>query len=533
MKRTRVLCYAPYNRWIQHAAWEITVVHALRQRGADVRHVFCDGLYRECDVFPTAVDRRHALSCLQCQAEVAGIALRMQAPYEWLGRWVAPEELREAAEWSRSLAPAALPAATYRDWPLGDWVAPSVHLHLRRSELDLADPVVESVYRGYVEGALVAGFALTRLLDEERPDVVLLFNGLRGSLRVMLELARRRRIRVVCHERGFQAQALALFENTHCLSFDQTREMWGLWGRVPLRRAEIARVTDLLQARAEGRGLAWPAYSPPPQETTAMRARLGLSAARPLWALFTSSDDEVVALPDCQGAFGGQREWLHATIQWVARRPELDLVVRVHPNLGGKRSHGRNERQLAQMEALRATLPANVRLVMPDDPVSSYSLMELATVGLVYQSTVACEMAALGAIVNVAGASQVRGLPFVDTVVSEGDYHAMLDARRDTPAGFRSPEIRRLAYRFIYGLFVRLAFDFPLVSMAEGGQVGFTFGSVADLAPGKHPSLDRIVSIVLDADPVCPLPTVADLMASDEDERAWFGLAGRPPKVPA
>jgi hypothetical protein len=328
----------------------------------------------------------------------------------------------------------------------------------------------------------------------------------------------------VCHERGFLAQTLALFEDDHCLTFKHTREMWARWGAVPLRHAQIARVADLLQARARGIGQSWLVYSPPPQDHAATRSRLGLSPARPMWALFTSSDDEAVALPLSERGFPRQREWIEATVRWIARCPEIDLVIRVHPNLGGKRSHGRNEGQLREIEALRARLPGNVRMVMPDDPVSSYSLMEMATMGLVYHSTVASEMAAMGAIVNVAGASQVQGLPFVDTVEPGEDYHGMLDARRGTPPGFRSPEIRRLAYRFVHGLLVRLSFDLPLVGMAEAGQVSLNFGSLADLAPGRHPSLDRIVGIVLDGEPVCPIPTPADLMTSDDDEREWFGL---------
>ena len=47
----KVLCYSPHNRWVVHGHWDMTIAHGLRNRGAEVRYVMCDGLFSDCDVY--------------------------------------------------------------------------------------------------------------------------------------------------------------------------------------------------------------------------------------------------------------------------------------------------------------------------------------------------------------------------------------------------------------------------------------------------------------------------------------------------
>ena len=67
------------------------------------------------------------------------------------------------------------------------------------------------------------------------------------------------------------------------------------------------------------------------------------------------------------------------------------------------------------MEILRAAspeLPDHVRAVPPESDISTYDLIELADVGLVYTTTVGLEMAMRGIPVIVAGQTHYRGKGF-------------------------------------------------------------------------------------------------------------------------
>ena len=524
LRPPRVLAYAPYNRWALHGQWEMTILHTLRLRGAEVEYVLCDGLYSECDQFWAAHNPRPANACLSCQADVTKLCAEMGMDYRWLGRYLAPDEGREALRWAQAVPAGELLSATYGDWPIASWVRMSLQSHFRASEPDVSDPAVERAVRGYLHSGLVAAFALDRLLTESDPDVLLLFNGRQSSLRVAMELARARGIRTVTHERGQRPETLLLIENGDVLALERVRRYWREWGDVPLSADEADAASRLMVDRQHGRDLPWKALSAPPQPLTEVRARLGLSAQRPVWVLFTSSDDEVAGDDDWGSTFASQRAWIDRTIAYAAAHPELDLVVRIHPNTGSKRSTGANHAQLAEMATLHDNLPPNVRIVEPDEDISAYSLMDLCTVGLVWISTAGLELACKGKETVIAAGSFYSHGGFVRTVPDPARYEAQLDELATLAPGAVSAEIRRGALRFAYGYFFRLAIPFPLVRMPDVHTGVLAYSSLEELLPGRDAGLDRCARILLEGEAVCPPPTATELARTTDAEDAL--LAG-------
>ena len=64
----------------------MTILKALKLRGAEVEYVLCDGLYTDCDQFWEVVSPRPANACVLCQAEVTRLVAEMGMDYRWLGR---------------------------------------------------------------------------------------------------------------------------------------------------------------------------------------------------------------------------------------------------------------------------------------------------------------------------------------------------------------------------------------------------------------------------------------------------------------
>jgi hypothetical protein len=525
----RVLAYSPYNFWALHGQWEITILHSLKLRGAEVEYVLCDGLYSDCDIFWDATLPRPAGACRECQSRVVNLVASMGMDWTWLGRYLMPEEPREAKRWVESLGREDLPGARYGDWDVSAWVLGSVHSHLRASTLDYDDPRVERVVRSYLYSGLVACFALDRLLADHQPDVFITFNGRQSSTRVALELARARGIRTLVHERGARNETLGLYENVSCSDLAQFPRYWEHWGDVPLTPEEADRISGHLLEREHGVNMNSLGFNVAPQDPARIAGVLGLDPDRPTWVLFTSSDDEVVFETDWAGVFPSQLAWIDRTLEYVARHPEVQLVIRVHPNIGGKRSLGQNQGQVEEMLALRERLPANAQLVMPDDEISSYSLMELACVGLIYHSTVGLEMACKGKAVVAAAGSHVTGLPFVHDVDAPESYDGLLDTLRELPPGAVSEQTRRLAHRMAYGVWFRIPIDFPLVRMPDPATGQVAWSSLEELMPGRHECLDRCARIVLGGEPVCPPPDAAALARSEAEEAGfWTALNSTP-----
>ncbi|MEW6659546.1 MAG: glycosyltransferase [Thermodesulfobacteriota bacterium] len=525
----KVLCYSPYNLWDLHGMWEITILHALRLRGAETFHVLCDGLYKQCDVFWAATNPRHRLACQQCQATVTNLSLSMGMEFGWLGHYLSPEETRTAQSWAASLEAADFFNATYGDWPVGEWVVGSVHSHLRTSSLDLSQPLVQQVYRDYLESGLVACFGLSRLLADYQPDVLLQFNGRQSSTRVAFELARRQGIRVICHERGSIKESIGLVVNANCLAIQHIKEdLWRHWGEVPLTRGELETVSRFMIGRQYGKDLSWKQFSPPPQNLDELRRQFHISPGQRVWVLFTSSDDEVVSVKEWGSCFSNQMAWIQESIHYVAQAKDITLIIRVHPNTGGAKSTGQNLALLQEFKELRDELPPQVHLVMPDDPVSSYSLMDLAELGLVYMSSTGLEMACKGKPVAVAAGCLVSDFPFVHTLKTQEEYQGVLAAFHHDQIPFQTQEIQRLAHRFAYALFFRHIIHFPLVKMPTPHTGELAYNSMEALLPGREPNLDRICDIILKGTPVCPPPTPLDFHRTEEPELAYFDSQRQP-----
>ena len=506
----------------------MTILQALKLRGAEVQYVLCDGLYSDCDQFWKAINPRPQNACTVCQAEVTKLVAEVGMDFCWLGRYLTTDEGREAKRWAESLAADEVLTATYGTWQVGDWMRSSIQSHFRTNDLDVADPAIERGTRSYVYSGLIACFALDRLLEESAPDTLLLFNGRQSSTRVAFELARFRGIRVVTHERGPRNETLMLIENATCNTLEQMRSYWRQWGSVPLTPDELEDIAGLMAGREHGRNTGWTPLTAPLQPLNDVRARLGLRPDRPTWVLFTSSDDETAGDDDHDSPFASQLEWIEQTIEYTRPNPQIDLVIRVHPNTGSRRSTGANRVQLEQMSLLKENLPPNVQMIDPDDEISSYSLMELCSLGLVWVSTVGLELACKGKNALIAAGSVVSGTSFVHTVEDATTYDRLLGSLAGLQPAASSAEIRRLALRLAYGTFFRLRIPFPLVRMPTPHEGKLAYDSLDALQPGRDAGVDRCAGIVLDANPVCPPPTAKDLARGTAAEDMFLEGFGKP-----
>ncbi len=189
---------------------------------------------------------------------------------------------------------------------------------------------------------------------------------------------------------------------------------------------------------------------------------MSLSQHKRLWALFTSSMDEVAGDPLLQGPYESQSAWVRDVVQWVGSRDDVQLVIKVHPNLGGNIYIGKATNELKLYQEMKSALPANVRIVMPEDPVSAYSLAEEADVGLTFGSTIGLEMAMLGKPVLLASKALYEHGSQILTVRSRESLPGLLERCLQASPG---REIQREAFRLAYSYLFRFEPPFPAITV--------------------------------------------------------------------
>ncbi len=518
---SRALFFSPYGQWHYHGACETTMAHALAARGVDVRFVACDGLFPTCDVFREATSPRTPLSCLSCQKTTASLYDGMATHYEWLGRHVTPGIEREIESWVDSLEDGELLDAHYRGYPVGNWIRSSVHFHYRASRIDLTDKTLAAGARDHLAGCALAINGLENAFDRFCPELLVLLNGRFFSHWAAIELALARGIRVVTHERGMRAGTLRFAENSRVHDLSLFEEISSLWGDVPLSRNELLWTEALLDDRRFGRGIPYLRYSPLPEPEADVRSKLALDD-RPVVVAFTSSDDECAAFDERNaGAFRDSLHWFEETVRLGATLPHAQIVVRLHPNLT---KEGTNRQTLELAERLRRDAPDNVRIVDPDEEVSSYTLADLAALGVVFSSTLGLEMAASGQPVVTVARGWFGHCPFVTSLDDATQYAAVAAANLARPP---ARETARHAFRFAFRYYRELGRPFPWVKEEPRHAGTLTYDHTDALAPGCDPELDALCEILLGERPLVAPPTPAEQARTTSEEDAffadWFG----------
>jgi hypothetical protein len=151
-------------------------------------------------------------------------------------------------------------------------------------------------------------------------------------------------------------------------------------------------------------------------------------------------------------------EWIEGVVQFFAKRPEFQLVVRIHP--GETWTVGPSVADI--IRTVLPELPSHIHLIGPTEKINTYDLVEITDLALVYTTTVGLEMATRGIPVLISGAAQYRKKGFTLDADSWEEYFAVLDrALKDLPACRLTPEQVDRARNYAYFYFKEYPHPFP------------------------------------------------------------------------
>jgi hypothetical protein len=188
-------------------------------------------------------------------------------------------------------------------------------------------------------------------------------------------------------------------------------------------------------------------------------------------------------------------EWLVRTCEYFASRPDLQLLIRVHP---AELSGFPPTRQpiLDELARRMPELPSNVTVVPPESGLSTYALMALCNAALIYGTKMGVELTSVGMPVIVAGEAWIRNKGLTLDASSPEEYVALLDRLpfAGPPDTSRRARARRYAYHFFFNRMIPLPFVQP-----KAGYPLYTLrlASLAGLRPGASPGLDAICDGIL------------------------------------
>lgn len=509
----RVLVYSPYGNWDFHTMYDITIAHGLRMREVDVKLICCDGCYSDCDVHWQATEPRQPDSCQQCANKSEKICNGMQMPFDWFSQHLPDNVMEEALSWVNSIPDAQLFDAKFNGYQLGQWAKSSVHSHFRMNTLDLDEPQINQAYRSYLASTYIALIGAAKVLDDFKPEALVMLNGRFFSHRVFFELAQQRGIRILVHERGARDNSLRFWENENCHSYQTFKNLWHQWKDVPLDQKQVDDVNHILEEREHGRNTGWRSFASPKQVLAELKEKLSINVDNPVITLFTSSDDEVASSEGWETTMD-QLEWMSRTISFFRERKNYTLVIRIHPNITG--ITGSNKQFLQRFDDLICKgIPDNVCIIAAEDKVNSYQLMDISERCIVFSSTVSIEAVTKAKPVLMTGGGLLFGNEYSHNLSPTDRYEEILE--KFLLEDIQESEVS-YALRFAYHLFYRYSTDFPLVDASEIFVARNTYETLEELSPGNDDVLDRVCDYLLKGDPIYAGP-VKTIEISSEDEK--------------
>lgn len=298
-----------------------------------------------------------------------------------------------------------------------------------------------------------AARAALTYMQAEQPDVILIPNGTITELGAVYRVARHLGIRTVTYEFNDQREQVWIAQDDEVMR-QRTDDLWAARGGQKLNEDQRNLIEELESARIGAKAFGKSIRKWQDVETVGgeqLRKDLGLDD-RPVILLTTNVLGDSLTLG--RNTFAkSMAAWITETVRFLAGKPEVQLVMRVHP--GERLTHGRSMVDVVD-EAL-PSIPEHIRVIGPMEKVNTYDLMDIASLGLVYTTTTGMEMSMNGIPVIVCGETHYRKRGFTRNPQDWGEYYDMLDAAIKKPERLTRKQVET-AWNYAYRFF----FDFPM-----------------------------------------------------------------------
>lgn len=477
----------------QNAAFALLTSWGLRLAGIPVRHFVCLAGMSHCVLGTNRENIRKPPPCRACVRQSHRMYTRSDV------HWLEYEPDAELVEATQNLSVDELIAFEFKtvkgslvtpglSIPLGRLVQPSIRWALRRHTL-LDDEPTRYLLREYLRSAYNVAQEFSAFIDQVKPGVAVIFNGIMYPEATARWVAQARGVRVVTYEVGFQRFS-AFFTDGEATAYPI---------QIPkdfeLNAEQNARLDAYLEQRFQGQftmaGIRfWPEMRGL-DEAFLEKA----SHYRQIVPVFTNVVYDTSQV-HANKVFPHMFAWLDMILEVICAHPETLFVIRAHPDEMRPGTAKQSRESVRDWVVNKGVdqLP-NVVFIDSQEYISSYELIQRAKFVLVYNSSIGMEAALMDKPVLCGGKARYTQYPIVFFP--------------DTPQGCREqteeflaaeqieipPEYQLNARRFLYYQLFRtsLSFEDYLQEGRRKGYVLFRPFSWQALLPENSPTMRVLV----------------------------------------
>lgn len=412
---TKVLFFSPHAHIWLHAYPEALLAEALVSQGMDVHYVTCGRALKSWCASMESIGATESISteekariCNRCESNAVQLLKHFQFAHSTLSSHLEPMQRSDIDAILASIQPETLFDFELEGLPVGRASLYNFTLNRKKyfekefSSAEWAD------FLKHFESILVSFYAGKNLLAHYRPDRIIFYNS-QYSVNLVVRL-QAEKLGIPCFSISAGAnwlnrlQRMYIFTTASFNGFIHSLQLWhARYRSLPATAFGLSSALQQNKALLAGNHIMIYGGGNNQIKPQDIRERWGIPASSKLLFIAASSYDELLAaqaigaLPqNPRMAFQTQIEWIERVIEYVAKRKDLSLVIRVHPReLPNQRDAIASVHSL-KLEAVLQDLPENVRANWPDDGMSLYDWLEVIDVGLTSWSSAGKEFALWG-----------------------------------------------------------------------------------------------------------------------------------------
>jgi hypothetical protein len=497
----RVLMATSIGSYAHAVSLESALAAALTFRGAEVHALLCDGsmtacaeceasLYPNLEKFVAQGPTRDL--CRDCQWPAERVYGQLGLKVHRYGDWLTPEDRAEAKRIAISLPADQIECFTLDELAIGEHAHAGALRFFATGSL-AGEPHAEAVLRRYLESALLTAFATRRLLRTVGFSSTVFTHGIYVPWGIIGEVARQERVHVSTWNVAYRKRRF-IFSHDDTYHHTLMTEPRDHWENMKLSATQERELMQYLRSRREGM-FDWIVFHQATlQDAGVIARRIGIDSTKPVIGLLTNvAWDAQLHYP--ANAFPNMLEWLVQTCEYFAGRPELQLLIRVHP----AEINGFPPSRQPILQELRKRLPRlapNIIVVPPDSGMSTYALMSLCNAAIIYGTKMGVELTSVGLPVIVAGEAWIRNKGLTHDASTPAEYFHILGQLpfRERLGEGQLMRARRYAYHFFFNRMIPL----PFIQPKAGYPIyNLKLDTLNVLLPGASQGLDIICDGIL------------------------------------
>ena len=468
IKELQIINFSPYAAINVHAYPESIVCKALSNKGHHVTQVRCDGIYKKNCISMSAAgvwyysdeaDKNKV--CSQCKNSTLALKSQFGFDFIYIDDFITAEDLLMIDDITNNVDVNNWTELIYENIPIGKYASYEFLLNRKIANIDF-DLKLLPEYRAALWNSLITFVATKRIMSQYRVDRVISYNNLYSCNHVFSEVSKIYGASIFSLHAGshhkYRLSEMTIFKDYIYQSLTNRTDAWNVYSENPIGRKQIRKVYEHVEELLEAKS-PW-VYSIKSNNKSADEIKTKLKVpvgAKVLLATMASGDERfaaamVDALPPYETPFfKTQLDWIEYLIELASDRPDLYLIIRVHP----REFPNKREKVLSTQATILLNsfnnLPANVIVNWPEDNISLHDLVKIVDVGLNATSTAGLELLMFGIPVVIYDSMQLFSYPreFNYVAINQNDYVNKIDQAICEGISFRHIRnvFRWLSYR--------------------------------------------------------------------------------------